>query len=163
MTMPPGLRRLALTAHVATSVGLLGAVAAFLALAIAGLAGSDAAVARTAYPAMATTAWYVVLPLILAALAIGVIESVGTSWGLLAHYWIVAKLLLTAFAIFVLVLQMRLIDFLAVIAAARPFAPGELFEARLSLIVHSGGGLLVLLLPTALSIYKPRGRTHWGS
>ncbi len=37
MIMPPQLRKLALTVHVTASVGWLGAVAAFLALAIAGL------------------------------------------------------------------------------------------------------------------------------
>ena len=35
--MAPGLRKFALTAHVTCSVGLLGAIAAFLALAVAGL------------------------------------------------------------------------------------------------------------------------------
>lgn len=35
--MTPGLRKLSLTAHVTTSVGWFGAVAAFLVLALAGL------------------------------------------------------------------------------------------------------------------------------
>ncbi len=37
MIMPPRLRKFALTAHVTSSVGWLGAVAAFLVLAVAGL------------------------------------------------------------------------------------------------------------------------------
>jgi hypothetical protein len=37
MTMAPGLRKFVLTAHVTSSVGWLGAVAGFLALAVAGL------------------------------------------------------------------------------------------------------------------------------
>jgi hypothetical protein len=41
MTMTPGLRKLALTAHIVSSVGWLGAVAGFLALAIAGLTSQD--------------------------------------------------------------------------------------------------------------------------
>jgi hypothetical protein len=39
MAMTPRLRKFALTAHVTSSVGWLGAVAAFLALAVAGLTG----------------------------------------------------------------------------------------------------------------------------
>jgi hypothetical protein len=39
--MSPGLRKLALLAHVTCSVGWLGAVAGFLALAIAGLASRE--------------------------------------------------------------------------------------------------------------------------
>jgi hypothetical protein len=34
MTMTPRLRKLALTAHITSSVGLLGSIAAFLALAL---------------------------------------------------------------------------------------------------------------------------------
>ena len=41
MIMGPRLRKVALTAHVACSVGLLGAIAAFLALALAGLLLDD--------------------------------------------------------------------------------------------------------------------------
>jgi hypothetical protein len=42
-SMSPERRNLALTAHVACSVGWLGAVAGFLALAVAGLGGRDPA------------------------------------------------------------------------------------------------------------------------
>jgi len=31
---------------------------------------------------------------------------------------------------------------------------------EISLVVHAGGGMLVLLVPLALSVYKPRGTTH---
>jgi hypothetical protein len=41
MAMTPRLRKFALTAHVTSSVGWLGAVAAFLALAVAGLTGQN--------------------------------------------------------------------------------------------------------------------------
>jgi hypothetical protein len=44
MTMTPGLRKFALTAHVASSVGSLGAVAGFLVLAVAGLTSKDSQV-----------------------------------------------------------------------------------------------------------------------
>ena len=41
MTLTPALRKFALTAHVTFSVGWLGAVGGFLALAIAGLFSGD--------------------------------------------------------------------------------------------------------------------------
>ena len=34
--------------------------------------------------------------------------------------------------------------------------------ARLPLVANAGGGLLVLLVATALSVYKPRGMTRYG-
>jgi hypothetical protein len=43
--LSPASRKLNLTAHVTSSVGWLGAVAAFLALSIAGMASDDAAIA----------------------------------------------------------------------------------------------------------------------
>ncbi|WP_287354795.1 hypothetical protein [Mesorhizobium sp.] len=54
----PGFRKFALTAHVTSSVGTLGAVAGFLALAVAGLNSADSQVARAAYLAMELIAWY---------------------------------------------------------------------------------------------------------
>ena len=38
----------------------------------------------------------------------------------------------------------------------------ELRELRISLAIHGGGGLLVLLMTTILSVYKPRGMTRYG-
>src|SRR5882757_4574370 len=52
LRIPPRLRKFALSLHVMSSVGLLGSIAAFLALAIAGLSGQEAQMIRTAYPAM---------------------------------------------------------------------------------------------------------------
>jgi hypothetical protein len=161
MTMSPRLRQFALTTHVACSVGSLGAVAAFLVLALAGLDGSDARLGRAAYLAMELIAWFVVVPLVFASLLTGVIQSLGTPWGLFRHYWVVAKLLLTVLIGIVLLLQMNLISQLAAAAArAEPFAPD--LDLRRSPVLHAAGGFLVLLLPIALSIYKPRGMTRYG-
>ena len=53
--MRPRLRKFVLTAHVVSSVGWLGAIAVFLALAIAGLASQQAQLVRGAYLAMEST------------------------------------------------------------------------------------------------------------
>ena len=52
MMMTPHFRKFALTAHVTSSVGWLGTVAGFMALAVAGLAGQDTQMVRAAYLAM---------------------------------------------------------------------------------------------------------------
>ena len=82
MPMTPGLRKLALTTHITSSVGWLGAVGAFLALAIAGLGSQDPQIVRAAYLAMHLTTRFVIVPLSLAALLTGVVESLGTTWDL---------------------------------------------------------------------------------
>src|SRR5215213_1405382 len=95
MIMAPRLRKFALTAHVTASVGWLGAVAAFLALAVAGLTSQDAQLVRGAYLAMPVMTWYAIVPLCLAALLSGLVSSLGTEWGLFRYYWIVIKLAIT--------------------------------------------------------------------
>src|SRR5881628_3305955 len=82
MTMAPSLRKFALTAHVTSSVGLLGSIAAFLALAVAGLTSQDAQIVRAAYLAMDLAARFVIVPLAFASLLTGLIQSLGTPWGL---------------------------------------------------------------------------------
>ncbi|TIX58103.1 MAG: hypothetical protein E5V28_12495 [Mesorhizobium sp.] len=162
MTMTPGLRKFALTAHVASSVGTLGAVAGFLALAVAGLASKDLQTVRAAYLAMELTAWYVIVPLVLVSLVTGLVQSLGTNWGLFRHYWVLAKLLLNILVTVVLLLQLNLIGYLADIAAETTFSSADLRDLRISPVIHAAGGLLVLLLPVALSLYKPRGLTPYG-
>src|SRR5258708_30257146 len=102
MAMTPGLRRLALTTHVTSSVGWLGAVAAFLALAIAGVGSQDGQIVRAAYLAMHLITWFVIVPLSFAALFTGIVQSLGTTWGLFDHYWVVTKLMLTNLATMIL-------------------------------------------------------------
>lgn len=161
--MSPGLRKLALTVHVTASVGLLGAIAAFLALSVAGLAGRDPQMVRAAYPAMALIARLVVTPLALAALATGLIQSLGTAWGLFRHYWVLIKLLMTLFATAVLLVKLDLIDQAARLASETILARADLRVVGIQLLVHAAGGLLVLLVPAVLSIYKPQGLTRYGA
>ncbi len=62
MTITPFFRKLGLTAHITFSVGWLGAVAGFLALAIAGLTSQDPQMIRSAYITMELIAWFVIVP-----------------------------------------------------------------------------------------------------
>jgi hypothetical protein len=159
--MPPGIRRFALTAHVASSVGSLGAVAGFLALAMVGLMSRDAMTVRAAYVAMEPIALLAIVPLALGALLTGLVQSLGTSWGLFRHYWVLLKLFVTLFVAGVLMLQLPLIGYVAAAAAVSELGE-DLRHARLSLVLHAGGGLVVLIVPVVLSIYKPRGLTRYG-
>jgi hypothetical protein len=122
MTMTPRIRKFALTAHVTSSVGWFGAVAAFLALAVAGLTSQDAQTARGAYLAMELTTWLVIIPLAFASLLTGLVGSLGTAWGLFRHYWVLVKLLITVFGAILLLAHTRPIGILAGVAreTARP-------------------------------------------
>ncbi|MDS1272359.1 hypothetical protein RIF23_18895 [Lipingzhangella sp. LS1_29] len=161
MIMPRRLRRAVLTAHILSSVGWAGAVATVLTLAVIGLAGSDAQVARAAYIAMAPITRYILVPLAVAALLTGIVQALGTPWGLFRHYWIVAKLGLTVLATGVLLMYTPTVDHLAGLAATTG-AGAEIRALAGSAVLHTAGGLLVLLLNTLLAVYKPRGRLPRG-
>jgi uncharacterized membrane protein len=160
--MTPGLRKLALTLHVIASVGWLGAVAGFLALAIAGLDGEDPQRVRAAYLAMEMLGWYVIVPASLASLLTGLVQSLGTSWGLFRHFWVLAKLALTVLATLVLLLHMQPISFMADAAAQRALATDDLRGVRVQLVADAGAAMLVLIVATVLSVFKPRGMTRYG-
>lgn len=155
--MTPRLRDIALTAHIASSVGWLGAVAAFLALAAAGLAGRDPERARAAYLAIEVVTWWVIVPLAFASLATGTVMAVGTPWGLFQHYWVLAKLLLSAGATIVLLLHTGPIGVVAGRAAETALAAADLRGLRIQLVADAGAALLVLLVNTGLSVFRPKG------
>jgi len=73
MTMPPGVRKLTLTVHLTCSVGWIGAVVAYLALAVSASTARDAETVRAAWTAMDVTGWWAIVPLALAALATGLV------------------------------------------------------------------------------------------
>lgn len=160
--MTPGLRKLALTAHVTSSVGWFGAVAAFAALAIAGMISQDGQIVRAAYIAMKLTTWFIVVPLAFISLLSGVVSSLGTSWGLLRYYWVLLKLLITILATIVLVIHMRPIDLLANAAANTTIFDADLQGLRLMMVTASSAALIGLIVLTVLSVYKPRGMTWYG-
>jgi hypothetical protein len=161
MTMPPRLRKAVLTAHVTASVGWLGAVAGFLALSVVGLTSDDAQTVRAAYLAMNSIGWFVLVPLSLASLLTGLVQSLGTKWGLLLHYWVLVKLMLNVVASIILVLYMQTLDSLARIA--RELSRDELSGLRdPSPVLHAGAALVLLLVATTLAVHKPRGMTKYG-
>ena len=160
--MSPGLRKVALIAHVTFSVGWLGSVAAFLALAIAGLNSRDAQIVRAAYLAMEVVGWFVIVPLSIASLLSGLVQSLGTVWGLFRHWWVVLKLVMTVIATLVLLVHMRPIGHLADAVRAATLSGGELGGLRVQLIADAGAAIIVLLVTTTLSIVKPRGLTRYG-
>jgi len=162
MTMTPRVRKFALTAHVTFSVGWLGAVVCSLALGIAGLTSRDAEVVRAAYLTMELIGWSVLVPLSLASLLTGLVQSLGTTWGLFRHYWVLTKLLMNVFATAVLLLYMQTLSYLADMAAGMRTAADVSGMRDPSPVGHAAAALLLLLVAATLSVYKPRGMTGYG-
>ena len=136
------------------SVGWLGAVVAYLALAIVGMTSHDAQMVRAAYLSMEVIGWFVIVPFSLATLAAGLIESLGTPWGLFRHWWVLVKFLLTTGATTVLLLHIPTVTRMAGVAADMVLSASDFRALRIQLVTHAAGGLLVLLVATVLSVYK---------
>ena len=156
------LRKLGLTLHIVSSSGWVGSVAAFLVLSIAGLSSRDEGLARASYLAMnALTAW-VIVPMCFATLTTGVAQSLGTSWGLVRHYWVLVKLALTLVATVLLLLHTQPIRTVARAAAVESPARAGLADIQRQLVGDAAAALAALLTTTALSVYKPAGLTAYG-
>lgn len=159
MTLP--LRRFMLTTHITFSVGWLGAVAVFFVLAITGLTSQDAEIVRASYLAMELSGWFIIVPASIGALLSGLVQSLGTQWGLFKHYWILVKLLLTVGATLLLFLHMQPVSFVADVAAKTMLSATELRGLRIQLIGDASAALFVLLAATFISVYKPWGRVEF--
>ena len=162
MMMTPGVRKFSLILHVTSSLGWFGAVAAFLALAIAGLNTPQIQVARAAYTSMELIAWSVIIPLCLASLLTGIVQSLGTAWGLFRHYWVAIKLLITVISTLILLVHMQPIGHMAAVAAERALAPDDLRPLRVQLTVDALAAMVALVVATVLAVYKPKGLTPYG-
>lgn len=162
MTMTPSVRKFALTAHVVFSVGWAGAVAAFLVLALAGLTSHDAQTVRAAYIAMDLIGWFMIVPLCLASLITGIVQSLGTPWGLFRHFWILMKFLIAVLLTALLFVHMQPTGRLARTTADILLASAELFRLRGQLLADAAAALLALLVATMLAVYKPPGLSGYG-
>ena len=158
--MTPRQRKFTFATHIVSSLGWLGAVVTFLALAVIGLRSQDETTVRGAYLVMAPTAWFVLVPLAHASLLSGIALSLGSAWGLFRHYWVVLKLLMTVFATVILLVYMATFRQMADVAAD----PAVNLSAvrNPSPLVHSILALLVLAAATVLGVYKPFGTTGYG-
>ena len=160
--MTPKIRKLTLTAHIVSGVGWMGATAAFLALALAGLTSNDDRLTSSAYVAMKLIGWRVIVPLSLASLLTGLVQSLGTAWGLFRHYWVLLKFVLTVIATGLLLLHMNLATRLADNAAKSNMATADLHGLRLQIMADAAAAVLLLIVNTTLAAFKPRGMTRYG-
>jgi hypothetical protein len=161
MTMSPPLRKLALAVHLTTSVGWIGAVVAYLALDLAVATSEDGPAVRAAWIGMGTIVTFVIVPLALGSVVTGLLMALGTKWGLFRHWWVLISFVLTVVATVVLLSEAGLILSMAVLAADPETADAVLLAAPPTLL-HSIGGLAVLVTVQILNVYKPQGVTPYG-
>ena len=145
------VHKAALTAHVLTSVGWFGIAVVVATCGIAAAATGDGSLATALYRTMEVAPW-LSIPVGLLAVATGVVLGLGTTWGLVRHWWVVAKI---AIAVAVMVTDAVLVGQVAGDAAATGKASAPLYGSTIAHVVMLG-------VATVLSVFKPRGRTPRG-
>jgi hypothetical protein len=161
----PSLYRLLLTAHIIASVGWLGVVFAKLVLGLAAITTRAPGVSDALYVSMNVLNG-AFPPLAISTIVSGVVLSLGTRWGLLQHYWVATKLALT---VGVIATAVQLGDRLARQSIAAPAGPAVDAVTTLGsasaptlLLSLSVAHLFMLGAATAISVYKPWGKTWFG-
>ena len=147
--MTPRLRRTVLTVHIVASVGLLGELAGYFAIALRASTTDDPALAAASYDLLAMFSAAFGIPLSMLTLLTGIALGLGTKWGVFRHGWVTIKLGLIASVIVVGALVIG-----PSVDAMRDGGGGR----ETVVLVASGYDVLALSLAVALSVFKPRGR-----
>lgn len=163
--MTPRMSKTNLLAHVVTSVGWFGSVAAFLCLSIAGKVSRSPDLVRGAYLSLNVIGLYVVIPMAILAFATGLIQSFGTEWGLRRFYWVLVKFWVSLGATLLLILhQFTVVTRAAHLVMDSPVATlPDLGKLPTKLLMEAGLASLLLPVLAYLSIFKPWGKTRYGN
>jgi vacuolar-type H+-ATPase subunit I/STV1 len=145
-------RKVALTAHILSSVGWFGIAVVVAFCGIAAAVTADQTLPPALYRVMETGPW-LSIPFGLIAVVTGALLGLGTAFGLIRHWWVILKLVI---AIAVIVTDALLVGRIAHDAVVAGDAEAALYG---STIAH----VWVLAVATVLSVFKPGGRTPWGS
>lgn len=156
-------RNMMLVLHIAVSVGWLGVSLVMLTLAITARITGSGTSAHSAYWAMHLLAQFLVIPLSLSVLAIGIAVGLGTSWGLLRYRWVVIKLSLTVIAVGLSLLALPAQTGSALHASGPDGDLAAMHSAGTNLIIAASVSIVLYLALTTLSVFKPWGRTARGS
>jgi predicted integral membrane protein DUF2269 len=139
-------RRTILTVHIIASVGLLGDVAAVLAVNVRAATTSDPAFAATAYDLLSMFSLVFGIPLSFTALITGVLLGLGSKWGVLRHVWVISKL--------VLILTVILVGAFVIGPNTQTMIDGGSGSEPV-LIAAATYDVLALTLATWLAVFKP--------
>ena len=152
MRLTPRWRKAVLTVHIVTAVGWLGVDLVLLTFGVAGLTGADP---DLVYPAQSFIGRMLFTPLSVLVWLVGVVNAIFTPWGLLKHWWVLTKLLLTTLMlVLVVVLLYPGLTEAGELAGALPRPD------RINMVVAPSVSTSLLIFATILSTYKPWGRTR---
>jgi len=140
------VRRALLTVHIICGVGLLGDVAAVLAVNVRAATTTDPGFASASYELLQMFSVVFGIPLSFGALLTGLTLGLRSKWGVFRHAWVTAKLML--------LLSVILVGALVIGPATAEMRAGN-GDAEATLIAAAAWDVLALTAATVLSVYKP--------
>ena len=144
--------KIAFTAHVLAAVGWFGIAIAVAFCAIASALTNDEALSRALYRTLETLPW-LSIPVGITAVGTGSVLGLGTTFGLVRYWWVVAKIVI---AVAVIVTDALIVVAVAHDAVVTGQAQPPLYGSTIAHVVVLGAA-------TVLSVFKPWGRTPWAS
>ena len=156
----PRARKLTLTLHLLAAGAWVGVDVVVAVLVFVGWFADDPARRGTAYQALG---WFVIWPMFtagLVCLASGVLLGLGSKWGLVRYWWVLAKLVLNLVLTSLVLLALRpmMPDTVEHGRALAAGVPSD-FDAA-TLFFPPVVSLVALTTATALAVFKPWGRVR---
>lgn len=163
MTSP--VRKSVMVLHTVAGIGWMGVDIALLALLITARTTDDPALVVSGFNAIGIVVPVAVPPLSLLILLTGILQGLGTPWGLVRYWWVLVKLVLS--------LVMTVLVFLSLLPGIREMTvladttmSADALRASLgslpnTLMFPPIVSFLMLGTAAILSIFKPWGRTPW--
>jgi uncharacterized membrane protein len=162
--LSPRTRKLVLVLHVVSAVGWLGMHIGNVTFAITGLVTADPGTQHTAFRAVDMLGGMLLIPISLIAFVTGLTLALGTRWGLVRHWWVLTKFVLTLIPVILIPLSL-LPGYRALAALVNEAPPGQLVDVGTSgpsLVIAAIVSTTMYLTSATLSVFKPWGRTRWG-
>lgn len=152
--LPQRWRKAILTLHVTVAVGWVGIEIAQLLLGLIGLSTDDAELVRATRVVMELLGIELIAVIAWTTLLTGLLLATATKWGLLKHYWIVTKLVVN------IVLMLNGHFFLQHWLREQAEVGKAPESLSVQLVISMSIALVLLVSATALSVYKPWGKTR---
>jgi hypothetical protein len=150
--LSPRWRKAVLSVHIIAGVGWLGASYTILVLGVLGARTPDPVLRLGAYQVMHAFNWAVSIPLALTMLVTGATLGLGTRFGIVRHWWVLAKL---GTSIMVILVNQQLLQPGVEIVIDRlrgGIDPGPLPE---QLVAVSVGIVIALTAVVAVAVFNP--------
>ncbi len=139
--------------------GWFGMALAMSGLSVVGVL-NDGALAQSAWALMHLFDLALVIPLVLASIATGLVLSLWTPWGLVQHWWVLAKFVIS---VSIVAVAASWESFIVRALAEEPpvLSAAQRHEHALQLMVCMLSFSVSLALATWLSTWKPNALTPW--